>query len=81
MGLTTIEGKLTGNNNVGETVDFLVDSGASYTLLPKDVWEKLGLKPKKKLSFTLADGTKVERNISECYIEILDGGPYTGDTR
>lgn len=77
MGLTYIEGKLTGKNNVTETVKFLVDSGASYTLLPKIVWEKLRLKPKKKLTFTLDDGSEVERNISECYIEILEEEGHT----
>src|SRR5437016_1600725 len=77
MGLVYIHGKLTGKDKKKETVKFLVDSGASYTLLPKDVWEKLQLKPKKKLTFTLADGTEVERNISECYIEILDEEGHT----
>ena len=77
MGLTYIEGKLTGKNEVTETVKFLVDSGASYTLLPKDVWEKLGLKARKTLTFTLADGSEVARSISECYIEILNEEGHT----
>lgn len=77
MGLTYIEGKLTGKNEVTETVKFLVDSGASYTLLPKDVWEKLELKPRKTLTFTLADGSEVARRISECYIEILEEEGHT----
>jgi len=77
MGLTYIEGKLIGRNDVSETVKFLVDSGATYTLLPKNVWEKLGLKPKRTLTFTLADGTEVERSISECYIKILDDEAHT----
>ena len=77
MGLTFVEGKLTGKNKNTETVKFLVDSGASYTLLPKKVWEKLRLKPKKRLTFTLADGTEIERGISECHIEILDEEGHT----
>ncbi|MBA3694944.1 MAG: clan AA aspartic protease [Acidobacteria bacterium] len=71
MGLTYIEGKVIGNNDETATVNFLVDSGANYTLLTKDIWERLGLKAKKTLNFTLADGTKIERDISECRIEIL----------
>ncbi|HEX8264876.1 MAG TPA: aspartyl protease family protein [Pyrinomonadaceae bacterium] len=71
MGLTYIEGKVIGNGDVSETVSFLVDSGANYTLLSKDTWEKFGLKAKKTLSFTLADGTKIERAVSECRLEIL----------
>ena len=77
MGLVFVNGILTGKGKKKEAVKFLVDSGASYTLLPKDVWENLKLKPKKKLTFTLADGTEVERNISECYIEILDEEGHT----
>ncbi len=71
MGLTYIEGKVVGKNEETISVNFLVDSGANYTLLSKDVWEQLGLQAKKTLSFTLADGTKIERDISECRIEIL----------
>ena len=44
----------------------LVDSGATYSVLPKEVWEQLGLKPKRKMQFTLADGTAIERSISGC---------------
>lgn len=77
MGLTYIKGTLSGKNEVSETVEFLVDSGASYTLLPKTVWEKLELKPKKSLSFILADGSKVERALSECFIKILDEEGHT----
>ncbi len=42
MGLTYVEGKLTGKNDISEAVTFWVDSGANYTLLPKEVWQKLG---------------------------------------
>jgi clan AA aspartic protease len=77
MGLTYVEGKLTGKNDVSESVDFLIDSGANYTLLPKEVWEKLGLEQKKTLTFTLADGTKIERGVSECRIEILNEDFHT----
>ena len=77
MGLTYVEGKLIGQDNVSESVNFLVDSGANYTLLPKAVWEKLNLKPKKTLTFTLADGTKIERDVSECRIEILNEDFHT----
>ncbi len=71
MGLTYIEGKVVGANDEAATVNFLVDNGANYTLLSKDIWERLELKAKKTLNFTLADGTKIKRDISECRIEIL----------
>ena len=69
MGLTYIEG-LVSHNGESRRVQFLVDSGASYSLLPLEVWEALKLRPKRKLTFTLADGTLVERNISECHVAL-----------
>lgn len=77
MGLTFIEGVVTGNNKKNATVEFLVDSGAIYTLLPEKDWKTLGLKPKRKMTFTLADGTKVERPISECHISLPQGEGHT----
>ena len=77
MGLTYVEGKMTGKNNASDSVTFLVDSGAHYTLLPKKTWEKLGLTPRRTETFILADGTKIERDMSECYIEILEKEGHT----
>jgi len=47
-------------------VRFLVDGGAAYSVLPHDVWRKLGLKRKRTLDFSLADGTTIRRRLSEC---------------
>ncbi len=69
MGITYIGGKVSGP--AGEAVaKFLVDSGARYTLLPNATWKKIGLEPKRSMRFVLADGTEVERNISECLIKL-----------
>jgi predicted aspartyl protease len=35
-------------------------------VLPKEVWEALGLKPERRHSFSLADGTVIERSVSDC---------------
>jgi len=51
-------------------VRFLVDSGATYTVLKKEVWEYLGLKPLGEMEFILADGTVIRRKISEALIEL-----------
>ena len=60
-----------------ETLEFLVDSGAMYTLLPNKVWKKLGLEADSKQRFSLADGTKVERSLSECLIVLPYGKRHT----
>ena len=77
MGLTFIEGTVTGPTGVQRQVSFLVDSGASYSLLPEDVWRDLQLQPKREVSFTLADGTSVSRQVSECHIAVAGEDGHT----
>ena len=61
-------------DRIGEAarLRLLVDSGASYTLLPPDDWQALGLRPARVATFTLADGSTGERGISECHLWLLD---------
>lgn len=73
MGVTYIEGGVSGPTGKQATVRFLVDSGASYTLLPYDDWNAIGLLPKRSVTFTLADGSTVERKVSECHIALPQG--------
>jgi clan AA aspartic protease len=69
VGLTYIDGVVTGPR-AQRTVTFLVDTGAQYSLLPHDVWTALGLEAVRTRAFHLADGTRIERAISECLIEL-----------
>lgn len=68
MGITRITAKV-GTGKAARDVDFLVDSGATYSLLPKIVWKKLKLKPLNEMKFSLADGSVIIRSISEVCIE------------
>jgi clan AA aspartic protease len=77
MGITYIKGEVAGAKGKRATVRFLVDSGASYTLLPDTAWRHLGLKPKRAMAFSLADGTEVKRSISECHISLPQGEGHT----
>ena len=56
MGITYIDGTARGPQGKEENVSFLVDSGATYSLLPAPVWESVGLVAPREQSFTLADG-------------------------
>ena len=56
---------------------FLVDSGSSYTVLPPADWKAIGLKSKRSMDFSLADGTVIERRISECLIRLPQGEGHT----
>ena len=77
MGITYAKAVVTGPTGVSETVDFLVDSGAQFTLLPRKIWKRLKLKPKRTESFRLADGTSVERQLSECHIAFAGKDGHT----
>lgn len=77
MGVTFVEGTVRGADGREANVRFLVDSGASYTVLPNDVWRALGLVAKRQAVFTLADGTTIERAVSECYVILPLGEAHT----
>ena len=77
MGLTFIEATVAGKKGKKATVKFLVDSGAIYSLLPEDVWKSIGLKPKGSMTFTLADGTEIKRDVSECHITMEQADGHT----
>ena len=77
MGITYIEGVVTGPAAGQVTVSFLVDSGATYALLPEKDWKTLGLTPKRTATFMLADGTRIERAISECHLALPQGDGHT----
>jgi clan AA aspartic protease len=45
-----------------DTVEFLVDSGAVYSFVPRPVLERLGIAPHGRQRFRLADGSTIERD-------------------
>lgn len=63
MGLTYLEVEVAGPATPDNTepVEFLVDSGAVYSVVPASILERLGIKPLDEQVFRLADGTKVVR--------------------
>jgi clan AA aspartic protease len=63
MGLTVLEIEV-GNPaspDVTEKVEFLIDSGAIYSVVPTQMLEKLDIKPLTEQAFRLADGSKIVR--------------------
>ena len=63
MGLTVLSVEVgnPANPEVRETLEFLIDSGAVYSVVPADVLERLGIKPLTQQVFRLADGSKITR--------------------
>ena len=76
MGITYTHAVVSSNGHQ-ENVRFLVDSGASYTSLPEEVWQALGLTGKRSIRIQLADGTILQRSIGECRIALEWGDVVT----
>lgn len=74
MGLTKVTLEITNPEDPKKSLkdEFLVDSGAFYTVLPKKMVDKLGLKPEFQQNFSLADGTTISRPVGNAYV-IFEG--------
>ena len=76
MGFMRIEGLVRGPLSE-ERLEFVVDSGAMYSLLPDGVWQRIGIEPRSRMKFGLADATTIERDISECEFELPQGTAHS----
>ena len=57
-------------------VNFLIDSGAIYSLVPGKILDELDIDPYKEMIFSLADGTSIKRRVCSSYFEFKgEGGP------
>ncbi len=57
-------------------INFLVDSGAVYSLVPGFILDKLEIEPYREMSFSLADGTVLNRKVCSAYFIFEgEGGP------
>ena len=77
MGITYVSATVRGPTGNEVVLDFLVDSGAVYSLLPHDAWVRIGLRPTREQEFRLADGSLVRRRVSECYVVLREGEGHT----
>jgi clan AA aspartic protease len=53
-----------------ESVEALVDTGATYTTLPAPLLRRLGIKAHTRDVFTLADGRRIEHDIGRGWIRV-----------
>ncbi|MCS7193064.1 MAG: retroviral-like aspartic protease family protein [Armatimonadetes bacterium] len=58
-------------------MDALVDTGATYTVVPKDVLERLGIVPQFRRHFRVADGRVVELDMAWAVVRVEGEMPYT----
>ena len=63
MGLTVLEIEVgnPANPSVTEPIEFLIDSGAIYSVVPTDILNRLGIQPLTEQQFRLANGTTIRR--------------------
>jgi predicted aspartyl protease len=61
-----------GTNGQRETVDALVDTGATFTGVPRDLLVRLGVKPERQVRLRLADGRAHLQELGYVNVE-LDG--------
>ena len=64
MGLTILALEIANpaNADIRVPVDFLIDSGAVYSFVPREVLAGLGIAPHSRQIFRLADGSTIERD-------------------
>lgn len=72
MGITFVKAKIKNPEKPAQEaeVEFLVDSGATFSVVDFKILEKLGITSHREQEFTLADGTKVKRQIGDAIFEI-----------
>jgi predicted aspartyl protease len=63
MGLTKLKVAVgnVANPEVTEELEFLIDSGAFYSVVPTKVLKKLGVLPRDEQEFRIADGSMIVR--------------------
>ncbi|HUT58020.1 MAG TPA: aspartyl protease [Phycisphaerae bacterium] len=69
MGMTFVELEIRKSRASKKAVSaqFLVDSGAAYTVAPGKMLRRLGIRPDDEQSFFLANDEKVTRKVGEAY--------------
>ena len=70
MGLTTVElsiAPIEDRKNI-QSAEFLVDSGARYTVLPTTLWKALGIEAESTVRIQLADGTIDRRPVGYAWV-------------
>ena len=78
MGMTTVSMKIRKDRKSPKFAEeeFLVDSGATFTVAPGAVLRRLGVKPEEEVAFRLADGQKITRRLGDAYLEFGDKKGY-----
>lgn len=71
MGMTNVSLKVKNPQNPSQVFvgRFLVDSGATYTVVPTSSLKKIGIQPQGEETFSLADGRLIKRKVGNALYE------------
>jgi len=72
MGITKVALRVKNPKDESKFIEkeFLVDSGATFTLVPKPLLDKIGIRPTGEKTFVLADGKTIKRKTGEAIFEM-----------
>jgi len=72
MGIMYVAAILSRSDGRGRSISLrlLIDTGAVYSVLPEEAWRGLKLRPMDRVDFTLADGSVISRDVSECRFQL-----------
>ena len=65
-------GVLSADGERMETVDAMVDTGASYSMFPQSMLERLGIEKRFLLPFEQAEGSVIDRDVGQAVLVIND---------
>ena len=74
MGFTTVEVAIHNPQTPAryQRVNMIADTGAMYSLIPRQILEALGIKPLQRRNFTLANGERIQRDFGGALYRIGD---------
>ncbi len=61
----------------GREVEFLVDTGAFQTMIPREILEEIGVQPFMEKTFTLANGDTIRREVGGARLRYKGQPGYT----
>ncbi len=70
MGTFSVTISVAADDQNSEELEALVDTGATNTVIPADLLQRLGVRPHRTSVFQLADGREVEMEIGRAWVRV-----------
>jgi clan AA aspartic protease len=70
MGTFSVTISVATDDQRSEELQALVDTGATNTVIPADILQRLGVQPHRSSVFQLADGREIELGIGRAWVQV-----------